>query len=163
MYVNASVEAVPHLKRTVDIITLHSNCITTLSLPRSPFAQREQWLYPPIVHLVSLRRTNIVCFLHEPHCHSISISGFSQSTSVVGLSMRRFASEDGWRVDRVSHTSERRAHNQLAEVLFHRHHKLCCVRVCVIECCRVIPQHAPSYFAEVATRCQLYRARSFVD
>ena len=82
------------------VVGLMAVCEThpLLSLPRSPFAQREQWLNPVIVRLVSLRRvTNIVwserpaCTSHHQKCKdcarncvhlaratSICISGFSQ-------------------------------------------------------------------------------------
>ena len=69
------------------VVGLMAVCEThpLLSLPRSPFAQREQWLNPVIVRLVSLRRvTNIVwskrpaaCTSHHQMCEIVQGSVFT--------------------------------------------------------------------------------------
>ena len=66
------------------VVGLMAVCEThpLLSLPRSPFAQREQWLNPVIVRLVSLRRaTNIVwskrpaaCTSHHQMCEDCAFT-----------------------------------------------------------------------------------------
>ena len=54
------------------VVGLMAVCEThpLLSLPRSPFAQREQWLNPVIVRLVSLSRVTNIIWSERPACTS---------------------------------------------------------------------------------------------
>ena len=54
------------------VVGLMAVCEThpLLSLPRSPFDQREQWLNPVIVRLVSLRRVTNIVWSERPACTS---------------------------------------------------------------------------------------------
>ena len=54
------------------VVGLMAVCEThpLLSLPRSPFAQREQWLNPVIVRLVSLSRVTNIVWSGRPACTS---------------------------------------------------------------------------------------------